>query len=116
MKGLAIVLAACLIGTAAFAHAFLDHASPPVGAEVSTAPSAVALTYSESVEPRFSSIHVTNADGTAMEDGTPATESGGRVLSVRLKPLGPGVYDVRWHVTSVDTHKTEGHFSFTVKP
>ena len=37
-------------------------------------------------------------------------------LMVKLKPLSPGIYSVAWHVTSVDTHKTEGHFTFTVKP
>ena len=34
-------------------------------------------------------------------------------MRVGLKALGPGRYHVRWHVLSVDTHKTEGSFSFT---
>jgi hypothetical protein len=33
-----------------------------------------------------------------------------------VKPLMPGVYQVHWHVISVDTHRTEGNFSFTVAP
>jgi methionine-rich copper-binding protein CopC len=28
--------------------------------------------------------------------------------------LPPGNYTVSWHVTSVDTHKTQESFSFTV--
>jgi methionine-rich copper-binding protein CopC len=28
--------------------------------------------------------------------------------------LSPGTYRVHWHVLSVDTHKTEGSFSFRV--
>jgi hypothetical protein len=98
------------------AHAFLDRASPAVGSEVSGAPAALKLTYTEAVEPLFCSVQVTSANGVREDDGKPAAEGDGRVLSVKLKPLPPGVYAVEWHVTSVDTHKTEGHFTFTVKP
>ena len=54
--------------------------------------------------------------GARVDEGKPTPQDDGRVLSVKLKPLPPGVYAVEWHVTSVDTHKTEGHFTFTVKP
>jgi hypothetical protein len=33
-----------------------------------------------------------------------------------MPALLPGAYRVHWHVVSVDTHMTEGDFSFTVKP
>jgi methionine-rich copper-binding protein CopC len=33
---------------------------------------------------------------------------------VGLKALPPGTYQVHWRVLSVDTHKTEGNFSFSV--
>ncbi|HYA71564.1 MAG TPA: copper resistance protein CopC, partial [Roseiarcus sp.] len=33
-----------------------------------------------------------------------------------VKTLPPGVYTVTWRAVSVDTHKTQGSFSFTVKP
>ena len=36
------------------------------------------------------------------------------VRIVELPRLSPGTYTVIWHVTSVDTHKTEGNFKFTV--
>jgi len=35
-------------------------------------------------------------------------------MRVALKPLPPGVYKVSWRVLSVDTHTTEGDFSFRV--
>ena len=35
-------------------------------------------------------------------------------LAISVGPLAPGLYKVVWHVTSTDTHKTEGSFSFTV--
>jgi hypothetical protein len=115
-KIVALTAAACLIGHAAFAHAFLDRASPAVGSEVSGSPPALNLTYTEPVEPLFSTVEVTNAGGTRVDEGKPTPQDDGRVLSVKLKTLPPGDYHVAWHVTSVDTHKTEGHFTFTVKP
>jgi|SRR4051794_8903956 copper resistance protein C len=114
---LLLTAAACLISAAAFAHAALDRASPPVGSEVlSGSPDAISLTYSEPVEPLFSTVEVTDSQGRRMDTGKPVAEADGQVLQVKLKPLPPGVYTVVWHVTSVDTHKTEGHFTFTVKP
>jgi methionine-rich copper-binding protein CopC len=107
---------ACLVGQAAFAHAFLDRSSPPVGSEVSGSPPAIDLTYTEPVEPLFCTVHVTDASGARVDDGKPTTQDDGRILVVPLKKLAPGAYNVEWHVTSVDTHKTEGHFTFTVKP
>lgn len=108
--------AACLIGQAAFAHAFLDRASPAVGSEVSGSPPALNLSYTEPVEPLFSTVQVTDATGARVDEGKPTTQDDGRILVVKLKTLPPGIYSVTWHVTSVDTHKTEGHFTFTVKP
>ena len=111
-----LATAACLIGPTAFAHAFLDRAYPPVGSEVSGSPPSLSLTYTEPVEPLFSTVQVTDATGATMEAGKPTPQDDGRILVVKLKPLPPGVYAVTWHDTSVDTHKTDGHFTFTVKP
>ncbi len=108
--------AACLAGQGAFAHAFLDRASPAVGSAVSGSPTALDLTYTEPVEPLFSTVQVTDASGARVDEGKLATQEDGRVLVVKLKTLPPGIYTVAWHVTSIDTHKTEGHFTFTVKP
>ncbi len=116
MRRILLIVAACLWGHAAWAHAFLDRAVPAVGSEVSGSPPELTLAYSEPVEPLFSTVEVKNAAGAVVSDGKPTPSADGRVLVVRLKPLQPGVYSVAWHVTSVDTHKTEGHFTFTVKP
>lgn len=99
----------------AFAHAFLSHANPSVGAELHASPPAVVISFTEAVEPSFSTIEV-DGPGGKVATGTPKALSGGRQLSVTLPKLTPGTYTVIWHATSVDTHKTEGKFNFTLMP
>ena len=91
---------------AAGAHAFLDHASPLVGSTVTAAPHEVSLTFTQNLEPAFSSVQVTDANGARVDQGKP--QISGNTMRVSLKSLAPGSYHVRWHVLSVDTHKTEG--------
>jgi copper resistance protein C len=107
------MLAALLLPAAAQAHAMLDHASPLVGSTVVSAPKEVVLWFTENLEPAFSSIEVRNAQGTAVQSGK-AQVSGGTQLHVPLKSLPPGTYTVNWRVLSVDTHRTQGDFTFTV--
>jgi methionine-rich copper-binding protein CopC len=98
-----------------FAHAFLERASPPVGSEIAAAPPELSITFTEGVEPLFSTIEVRGASGAAVSTGTQHVAPGNnRRLIVELPKLPPGTYTVIWHVTSVDTHKTEGHYQFTI--
>ena len=115
---LALAAAASLAGSApARAHAQLDQANPPVGATVSQPPREVTIDFSEAIEPRFSTVHVRDANGQMVDAGSPRSEPGNpKRLVIGLKPLQPGTYKVIWRVTSVDTHKSEGAFNFTVKP
>ena len=109
---IALALAAC--ASLAHAHAQLDRASPPVGGTVAVAPRAVTLTFSENVEPAFSSIRVEDASGARVDQGKPQSGGARNVLRVGVKPLAPGAYKVIWKVLSSDTHATEGSFSFSV--
>jgi methionine-rich copper-binding protein CopC len=115
MRAVAVV-AACLMAHSAWAHASLSRAYPPVGSEITGSPTALTLTYSEAVEPSFCTVQVTGSGGARFDDSGPSAQADGRILVVKLKTMTPGIYDVTWHITSVDTHRTEGHFSFTVKP
>jgi len=101
-----------LATTAAQAHAFLDHASPLVGSTVASAPHEVALTFTQNLEPAFSSVEVTDGSGARVDQGKAAI--GGNTMHIGLKAIGPGTYRVRWHALSVDTHTTEGSFTFHV--
>lgn len=108
-------LAVLVLATPAFAHAFLERASPPVGSEVSTSPPELSITFTEGVEPLFSTIELRDARGVAVSTGKPHIAAGNeRRLAMDLPKLPPSTYTVIWHVTSVDTHKTEGSYRFTV--
>jgi methionine-rich copper-binding protein CopC len=98
----------------ASAHAFLDHAEPRVGNTVATAPHEVTLWFTQKLEPAFSTVTVTNAAGQRVDAGK-ARVSGSQ-MSVSLRATGPGTYHVNWHVLSVDTHTTDGNFTFKVGP
>ena len=94
---IAALFALPIVITQASAHATLDHSDPRVGNTVKSSPSAVTLWFTQKLEPAFSSAQVTNASG-----------------AVVVRSLPPGTNRVHWKVLSVDTHTTEGSFSFRV--
>jgi copper resistance protein C len=111
-----IIIAACVLaGAQAQAHAFLDHADPAVGSAVPTAPPIIKLWFTEHIEPAFSTVTVTNAAGQRVDLGNAHVPPNDPAeLQVGLKNLVQGTYTVHWHVISVDTHMTEGTFTFDV--
>ena len=108
----ASVLIALTANGGAHAHAMLASASPPVGGSVGAAPHQVTLSFTQGLEPAFSSVQVTDSKGARVDAGK--AQVSGSTMTVGLKALSPGTYKVHWHVLSVDTHKTEGSFSFRV--
>jgi copper resistance protein C len=112
---LAVLAAACLVAPRAEAHAFLDHANPAVGSSVPSPPAAVMMWFTQQLEPAFTTASVTDASGNAVDAGPAAVDPQDPMeLKVPLKPLPPGTYTVSWHALSVDTHTTQGHFTFIV--
>jgi len=103
-----------LLAGPALAHAFLKTATPAVGATVQQAPATVVIDFTEGVEPRFSTITVQDGSGARMDLGGVHLQGGNQHIAVGLKPLPPGTYKVTWTATAVDTHKTQGDYSFTV--
>jgi methionine-rich copper-binding protein CopC len=99
------------------AHAFLDHASPAVGSTVHASPKAVRLWFSDSIEVAFSTISVTDDSGRRVDDGKAEVDGkDAAVLQTALRALPPGPYTVTWRVISVDSHVTQGKFTFKVAP
>lgn len=110
----ALVLAPLLVLAAvqARAHAMLDRASPAVGSAVRAAPREVVLWFTENLEPAFSRVTVQNAAGARVDRGN--ARASGNQLRVSLGALAPGTYRVVWRVVSVDTHASQGDFTFRV--
>ena len=114
MQKLPVLLALSIAAaaTGAQAHAFLDHASPLVGSTVPSAPHEVVLSFTQSIEPAFSTVEVTDANGARVDQGKAAVS--GSTMRIGVKALGPGSYKVHWRALSVDTHTTQGTFTFHV--
>jgi methionine-rich copper-binding protein CopC len=115
MKGI-ILLLIFVVGLARLeAHAFLERADPGVGSTIQTSPSEVRIRFTENIEPAVSSIQVFDTSGKEVDkrdlhlDG-----SDHALLHISLLQLGVGTYKVVWRVVSVDTHVTNGNFTFQV--
>ncbi len=116
MLKLVLACAVLAIASPAWAHAFLDHSSPAVGATVA-APKEISIWFTEEIEPAFSRIEVTDSAGNRVDQGATRIDTANHeLLHVAVKPLPAGAYKVTWHVVSVDTHHTQGDFTFTIAP
>jgi methionine-rich copper-binding protein CopC len=118
-RRLVVLILACAscIASNAGAHAFLDHATPAVGSTVHGSPSQVKLWFTQQLEPAFSSAQVLDKSGKRIDKADAKVDPGdAAILQVSLPQLAPGTYKVTWRVLSVDTHVTEGDFTFDVAP
>ena len=97
-----------------FAHAFLVKSNPPVGSTVTTAPKVLVLSFTEDLEVPFCTVTVTDSMGMNAAGEPQSVPGHPDELRVPLNITRPGKIAVAWHALSVDTHKTEGSFSFTV--
>jgi methionine-rich copper-binding protein CopC len=115
MKGI-ILLLIFVAGLARLeAHAFLKDANPGVGSTIQTSPSEVQIRFTENIEPAVSSIQVFNTSGKEVDKrDLHLDRSDHALVHVSLPQLGAGIYKVVWRVVSVDTHVTNGNFTFRV--
>jgi copper resistance protein C len=90
----------------------LHHASPESGSTVSEPPHEVTLTFTDTLEAAFSSANITDSNGVRVDEGRSLVN--GNVIRIALKTLSPGSYRVHWRAISVDTHRSEGSFTFNV--
>ena len=97
------------------AHAFLKDADPGVGSTIQTSPGEVRIRFTENIEPAVSSIQVFDASGKEVDKrDLHLDRSDHALLHVSLSSLGAGTYKVVWRVVSVDTHVTNGNFTFRI--
>ena len=105
------------LASVAGAHAFLDHAAPAVGSMVHGPPAQVRVWFTQRLEPAFSTVRVLDRSGKQIDNGDARLDpADATVLLVSLPKLAPGTYRVTWRVLSLDTHVSEGDFTFDVAP
>lgn len=107
-----LVLLMLLAASPAFAHAKLVSSDPAANASVKS-PSMIKLTFSETLEPAFSTATLSDSAGKKL----PVPKSVGGA-TITLVPIGlkPGAYKVNWQAVGHDTHKLSGSFGFKVIP
>ncbi|CAL8477080.1 copper resistance protein CopC [Caballeronia sp. S22] len=99
----------------ACAHAYPTHQAPSAGSTVPTSQKDVAIDFDDGLEPAFSSIAVTDAQGkSVITDKAVVDPSNTKHMSVALNALTPGLYTVSWVAVAADGHRTRGHYTFTV--
>lgn len=116
--GARMVAGALTLAAAQFAHAHASptHQVPPAGAIVAATQNEVAIEFDDSLEPAFSSIDVTDAQGKSVTRGKATVDKANQKhMSVALSALSPGKYTVTWVAVASDGHRTQGHYAFTVK-
>jgi methionine-rich copper-binding protein CopC len=101
-----------MASSGALAHAALHHASPGAGSTVPESPHEVTLTFTDTLEAAFSSADVTDSNGVRVDEGK--SQVNGNIIRIALKTLSSGSYRVHWRAVSVDTHTSEGSFTFSV--
>ncbi|WP_213993956.1 CopC domain-containing protein YobA [Sodalis sp. dw_96] len=99
------------------AHAHLKSQYPAAGADMTAAPQALTLNFSEGIEPGFSGLSLIGPDNAVIPTGKIKTDPANpaQIIVPIEKPLTAGSYQVQWHAVSVDGHKTQGDYRFNVK-
>ncbi len=109
----ATAAALALMTGAAQAHAHLVGATPAVDGKVQGSPRDLKLSFTEGVVAKLSGVALTDAAGHVIATGPVSAD--GKVVTVPIKAtLAPGAYSVEWHAVAADTHRSTGHFGFTV--
>ncbi len=102
------------VAVPAFAHSFPETETPSAGQTLSAPPSEVTIKYDAPIEKLFAKLEVIGPDGQNVVQGKPVVSDDGYTLSVKVPPLKPGNYQVKWGVVGIDTHHTQGSYAFTV--
>jgi methionine-rich copper-binding protein CopC len=112
---LSVTALTTILALPAGAHAYLARAQPVAGSVVRESPRELTLWFTQRIEPAFSEVRVLDAAGKQVDSGAPRFDaSDGKVLRVSLPKLVAGTYRVKWRILSIDTHVSEGEFTFDV--
>lgn len=111
-----IVCFVLLTPTTAAAHAYLVKSAPARRAVLFKAPARLQLWFNERLEPRFSSVTVTDSMGNRVDGGdVQVSADDPKQLSIGINALAPGSHTVEFRVLSVDGHTVKDQFPFTIR-
>ncbi|TQR87679.1 copper resistance protein CopC [Mycobacterium hodleri] len=110
---IALALSSAGVGIAA-AHTALVSSDPAKDANLSTAPTAVVLTFSEDINPAFATVVVKSADGSNWVGESPQVDGPRLTAAVGPGRLATGEYTVGYRVVSTDGHPVTGSYTFTI--
>src|SRR5271155_209477 len=113
-----VLLSTILVGVVLFLAVPMAsaHAHPkvmvPAADSAGPSPAAVSITYSEAVEPKFSTISVTDAGGKKKFSTATAmpVANDPKTMMLALPTLQPGSYMVHWVSVAADGHRLEGQY------
>ncbi len=109
------LMTAIVVGaTSAAAHSFPEQETPVAGQTLPAPPSEVRIKFDAPIEHLFAQLHIVGADGQDKAASSPEISDDGYTMTVKLSPLKPGDYTVKWAVVCIDTHHTNGSYAFTV--
>lgn len=114
--GLIALILLAMIATTSSAHAILVKSDPPASSALRTAPKAVRLGFNEELDPKRSSLSVWDSKNRRLGlGGIDLDDLDRKSLVVRMNPIGPGRYVVKWRAVSVDDgYVAEGALRFTI--
>jgi methionine-rich copper-binding protein CopC len=104
-----------LASAPAFAHAHPKTMNPAPDSTIASPPS-ITITFTEAIEPKFSSLVVTDEKGkTFNTEASHIAPGDATTLTLALPPLAAGVYVVHWTNVATDGHRSQGEYKFTVQ-
>jgi copper resistance protein C len=112
---IAVLLCIFLITVpAALAHTHPVSMTPAANSTIAP-PNSITINFSGDLEPKFSSITLTNASGKVVSVAKSVVSStDAKVMTLALPKLPAGVYTVTWVAVAVDSHREKGDYKFTV--
>jgi copper resistance protein C len=113
-------IASALVLMLAAVPSALAHAHPmamkPAPDSSGPAPSSISITFSEAVEPKFSSIQLTDEKGKSVDsEASRPKPDDPKTLILAVPKLTAGTYIVHWANVAVDGHRLGGSYKFTVQ-
>ena len=114
-SAIAALLCTFLIAVpAALAHTHPVSMTPAPDSTIDP-PDSIVMHFSGDLEPKFSSITLVNATGHVVNVAqSVVSSSDAKLMTLALPKLPGGVYTVSWVGVSVDSHRSQGDYKFTI--